>query len=240
MNARVTRPADRRRRKPTKQGVVLSRELIVETALRLIEHHGAEALSVRRLGHAVGCDPSSIYRYFHHTDDLMLAVTDALIGRTVAQWVPTGDWRSDLRDIGLRVHATALASPHASALTSHRVTAGPHEVTAVEAILGVLRRAGFPDGDAVRIYHAFIDQALAFGALDSASATLSAASRDAEAQASRTTYARLPAATHPNIAAAARHLIESMPQSSYPAALDMLLDATEAQLHALGPRPNVR
>lgn len=233
MSQRVTPAAERKRRKPTKHGVVLSEDLIVSTALRLIEHHGAEALSVRRLGRALGCDPTAIYRYFRHADDLMLAVTDELIGRTMAEWRPSGAWRSDLRDLGLRVHASALASPQATTLTSHRVTARPHEIVAVETILGVLRGAGFPDVDAVRIYHAFIDQALAFGAFDAATATLSAASHDAEAQAWHATYGRLPAETHPNIAATARHLVDSMRRSSYPVALEMLLDAAQTQLAAL-------
>ena len=233
MPERVVAAADRRRRKPTKTGVVLSEELIVSTALRLIEHHGADALSVRRLGRALGCDPSAIYRYFRHADDLMLAVTDALIGRTIAEWTPTGDWRADLRNLGLRVHTSALATPHAATLTSHRVTARSSEIHAVETILGVLRGAGFPVDDAVRIYHAFIDQALAFGAFDSAGATLSDASRDAEAQAWRDTYGHLPPSTHPNIAASARHLVGSMLRSSYPDALDMLLDAAHARLTEL-------
>lgn len=235
MSERVVRAQDRKRRKPTKQGVVLSEELIVSTALRLIEHHGAEALSVRRLGRALGCDPSAIYRYFRHTDDLMLAVTDELIGRTIAQWVPTGDWRADLRDLGLRVHATALATPQAATLTSHRVTARSHEVQAVEAILGVLRGAGFPDVNAVRIYHAFVDQALAFGAFDSAGATLSPASLKAETEAWRDTYGRLPGDTHPNIAATAHLLAQSMARSSYPMALELLLEAAQAQLAELHP-----
>src|SRR6476646_4497034 len=79
MSERVVPPTARQRRRPTKQGVVLSEELIVATALRLIEEHGAEALSVRRLGRALGADPSSLYRYFRHTDDLMLAIADELI-----------------------------------------------------------------------------------------------------------------------------------------------------------------
>ncbi len=196
MTDRVVPPAARQRRRPTRQGVVLSPELIVETALRLIEEHGADALSVRRLGRALGADPSSLYRYFRHTDDLMLAVADELIGRTLRTWRPTGDWLADLRDLGLRMHAGALAHPRAAMLSAHRVTGRAHEIQAVESILGVLRRAGFPDSEAVRIYHAFADQALAFGALDSAGTALPRAAREAEADVWRSIYGRLPADTH--------------------------------------------
>lgn len=236
MTERVVPPAARRRRRPTKQGVVLSEELIVATALRLIEEHGADALSVRRLGRALGADPSSLYRYFRHTDDLMLAIADELIGRTLRTWNPTGDWRADLRELGLRMHAGALAHPRAAVLSAYRVTGRVHEIEAVEAILGVLRGAGFPDAEAVRIYHAFVDQTLAFGALDSASTALPGPARAAEASVWRATYARLPADTHPNIAATARHLVADMPSSSYPAALELLLDAAAARLTELQRR----
>ncbi|MBK3563752.1 TetR/AcrR family transcriptional regulator [Streptomyces sp. MBT62] len=230
MSERVVPAADRRRRRPTKQGVVLSEELIVETALRLIEEHGAEALSVRRLGRALGADPSSLYRYFRHTDDLMLAVADELIGRTLRTWRPSGDWLADLRDLGLRMHAGALAHPRAAMLSSYRVTGRVYEIQAVETILGVLRGAGFPDADAVRIYHAYVDQALAFGALDSANTALPKSARDAEAAVWQAMYARLPADTHPHIAATARHLVATMRHSSYPAAQDLLLSAAAARL----------
>lgn len=230
MSERVVPAAARQRRRPTKQGVVLSEELIVETALRLIEEHGADALSVRRLGRALGADPSSLYRYFRHTDDLMLAVADELIGRTLRTWRPTGDWCADLRELGLRVHAGALAHPRAAVLSSYRVTGRVYEIQAVEAILGVLRGAGFPDAEAVRIYHAYVDQALAFGALDSASTALPKSAREAEAAVWQATYARMPADTHPHIAATARHLVATMRHSSYPAALDLLLSAAAARL----------
>ncbi|MGW3206928.1 TetR/AcrR family transcriptional regulator [Streptomyces sp. NPDC001135] len=233
MTDRVVPSAARQRRRPTKQGVVLSEELIVATALRLIEEHGADALSVRRLGRALGADPSSLYRYFRHTDDLMLAVADELIGRTLRTWRPTGDWPADLRDLGLRMHADALAHPRAAMLSAHRVTGRTHEIQAVESILGVLRRAGFPGPEAVRIYHAFVDQALAFGALDSAGTALPQAAREAEAEVWRSTYGRLPADTHPHIAATAPHLVASMRSSSYPAALELLLTAARTRLDHL-------
>lgn len=39
---------------------MLSEQIIVETVLRLIGRHGAEALTVRRLGAALGSDPSAL------------------------------------------------------------------------------------------------------------------------------------------------------------------------------------
>ncbi|MGW1927670.1 molybdopterin-dependent oxidoreductase, partial [Streptomyces massasporeus] len=100
MVERVVPEGSRRRRRPTKQGAVLSERLIVETALRLVEQHGAAALSVRRLGAALAADPTALYRYFRNTDALLLALADELIGRAQEGWTATGDWRADLRAIG--------------------------------------------------------------------------------------------------------------------------------------------
>ncbi|WP_392754830.1 TetR/AcrR family transcriptional regulator [Streptomyces sp. LN590] len=227
---RVVAEGARRRRRPTKQGTVLSEQLIVETALRLIGEHGAAALTVRRLGAALGCDPSAIYRYFRDTDELLLAVADELIGRTLSGWRATGDWRADLRDLGLRMHADYLAHPQAALLTCARVTGRTHEIQAVETILGILRGAGFPDGEAVRIYHVFVDQTLSFAALDASTLVLSERARALEVQTWPQTYARLERTTHPHIAATAPVLVAEMGRSGYPAALEMMLAAAAARL----------
>ncbi|MGW2587462.1 TetR/AcrR family transcriptional regulator [Streptomyces virginiae] len=220
----------RRRRRPTRQGTVLSERLIVETALRMVREHGSAGLSARRLGAALGADPSTLYRYFDGTDGLTLAIGEELIGRALDGWVPTGRWRDDLRSLGLRIHGAYLAHPQAALLTASRVSGRPREIAADEAILGSLRGAGFADADAVRIYHAYIDQALAFAALDAGPLALTEKARASDEERWESTYARLPADTYPNIAVTAGLLAARMPHSAYPVALEMLLDTAARQL----------
>lgn len=215
---------------------MLSERLIVETALRMLREHGSAGLSARRLGLALDADPSTLYRYFRGMDDLTLAIGDALIGQALEGWRPTGEWRSDLRGLGLRIHAVYVGHPQAALLTANRVTGRAHELAADEAILDVLRTAGFPLPDTVRIYQAFIDQTLAFAALDAASLALPRESRSADEDMWRSTYARLPRATHPRIAEAAPLLVTRMVDSAYPTALEMLLDSAAAQWRALRVR----
>ncbi|MER8187837.1 TetR/AcrR family transcriptional regulator [Kitasatospora sp. NPDC094015] len=238
MNDRVVPEPERRRRRPTKQGTVLSAEVIVSTALRLLHQHGSEALTVRRLGAALGADPSAIYRYFHSTDDLLLAIADELIGHAQRDWRATGDWQSDLRGIGLCLHAAYQAHPQAALLAAYRTTGRANETRAVETILGILRGAGFPDQEAVAIYHAFVDQGLAFAAQDAAAAALPDAARAADLDVWRRHYARLSPETHPHIAATARLLVTDMRRSGYPLALDLLLAAAADRLgRHLAARP---
>ena len=228
MSERVVPEARRKRRRPTKQGAVLSEQLIVETALRLVAQHGAEALSVRRLGAALGADPSALYRYFHNTDALLLALADEMIGRAQEGWRATGDWREDLRSMGLRIHACYLTHPQAAVLGAYRTTGRPHETRAVERILGILRSAGSPDALAVRAYHAFVDQALAFAAQDAAALALPKAAREADEAVWHEVYGRLPADTHPHVAATFPLLAADMRDSGYPFALELTLTGAAA------------
>ena len=232
MPKNVVPEQQRRRRRPTKQGVVLSEALIVETALRMVREHGAEGLSARRLGLALGADASTVYRYFRGMDELTLALGDELMRLAMAHWAATGAWRDDLHRLGQRIHAVHLAHPQAAVLTASRVSGRANELAADEAILGALRDAGFPDEAAVRIYHVFIDQCLAFAALDAAALVLPAPALESDRRMWSATYAHLPEATHPHLSATAPLLARRMNDSAYPAALTLLLDAAAAELAA--------
>ncbi len=211
---------------------MLSEELIVEAALRVLQYHGAAGLTVRRLGVALGADPTALYRYFRGIEDVVLAITDELLRRVVDGWEPTGLWREDMRELGLRIHRVYLDHPQAGVLAASRVTGGPHEISIIETVLGSLRAAGFPEREAVEVYHAFIDQMLGFAALDAAFEALPAEHKKRDDDTWGDTYARLPAQTHPNIAATSRFLDESMRRSGCESALELLLDGIAARLDA--------
>ncbi|MFJ9680533.1 TetR/AcrR family transcriptional regulator [Streptomyces sp. NPDC101194] len=230
MPKKVVPEAERRRRRPTRQGTVLSEKLIVQTALRMLREHGSAGLTARRLGSALGADPSTLYRYFAGLDDLTRAIGEELMGRALDRWTATGKWRADLRALGLAIHASYLAHPQAALLTASRVTGRPREIEVDETILGILRGEGFGDVDAVGIYHAFIDLALAFAALDAGALAIKDEAREADEEMWTSTYARLPAETHPHIAATAHLLADRMNLSAYPVVLDTLLDRAETRL----------
>ncbi|MFD0142495.1 MULTISPECIES: TetR/AcrR family transcriptional regulator [unclassified Streptomyces] len=230
MPKKVVPEAERRRRRPTRQGSVLSEKLIVQTALRMLREHGSAGLTARRLGAALGADPSTLYRYFAGLDGLTRAIGEELMGRALDSWTATGSWRTDLRALGLAIHASYLAHPQAALLTASRVTGRPREIEVDETILGILRGAGFGEADAVGAYHAFIDLALAFASLDAGALAIKDEVREADEDMWSSTYARLPAETHPHIAATAHLLAARMNRSAYPVVLETLLDSAEARL----------
>ncbi|MRH90237.1 TetR family transcriptional regulator [Nocardia sp. SYP-A9097] len=226
----------RQRHRPSKQGAMLSEELIVETALRMMREHGAGGLSVRRLGAALGADPSALYRYFAGTDDLLLAVADELIGRAIAGYVPTGDWRQDIRAIGHRIRDGYMDCPQVATLTMYRTTGRRKEVESINTIVGVLRDAGFPDDEAVRLYHALVDQGMASAAQQACWTALPDAAREAEYRVWDETYPALSPQTYPHLAAVAPLLRDEMRCNSYDYALELFLDAAAARLQVLRPR----
>ncbi|MFJ9864285.1 TetR/AcrR family transcriptional regulator [Streptomyces sp. NPDC101165] len=215
-------PAERRRRRPTRTGTVLSRELIVTAALELIEAPGGNALTVRRLGAALGCDPSAIYRYFADTDTLLLAVADKLIGDSLTGFTSGRDWVASLRDFGMRVHSSVLQHPRLAAVRASRFTAGPAESQAVDTGIGILLQAGFDPAQAVRHYRMFIDTVLAHAAVDADVRDLTEQQRDQASQVWQEDYSHLSADQYPNLHQVRAHL-SAMSGSAFLDTLDALL-----------------
>jgi AcrR family transcriptional regulator len=213
-----------RRRRPTRAGTQLSADAILDTAVRLSAEHGPEALSVRRLGLALGCDPSALYRYFRDTDDLMLAMADRLIGIGMAGFTPGPDWVATLREMGRRVYRVFQDHPRIAGLASARVTRRENEFRAVEIGLTAFRDAGFAPADAVRLYLAFIDSVLGLATLDATARALPAGRHAADDAAWTQAYQRLPAATYPTISGL-RAELAARSGSSFPDALELLLAA---------------
>ncbi|MEU0938284.1 TetR/AcrR family transcriptional regulator [Embleya sp. NPDC005971] len=216
---------ERRRRRPTKSGTVLSEDVIVDCAVRLIGHQGPEALTVRKLGAALGCDPTAIYRYFRNTDDLLLAIADSLIGETLVGYRPGPDWVASLRELGLRVRDGYLRHPRVAAIAASRVTRRHNEFRAVEMGVGLLLSAGFSPVDAVRYYRVFIDTVLAHAALEASYSALAPEVRAADDRSWTETYNTLPETDYPAIGTVRVHLAEGMAGSPFEDMLDLMLES---------------
>ena len=134
----------RGRRKP------LTREELVEAAIRIADNEGLEALSMRRLGRAVGVEAMSLYNHVDGKDSLLEAILERVISRIE---MPDGDdWKAVLRERTLRARAALLPHPWAAALLESTLVASPEKLRQGDHILGVLRRGGFPLNLAYRAF----------------------------------------------------------------------------------------
>ncbi|MCC9196412.1 TetR/AcrR family transcriptional regulator C-terminal domain-containing protein [Arthrobacter sp. zg-Y820] len=148
---------------PTSTGprkVRLSRELVLKTALELVDANGLEALSMRRLGQELGCDPMSLYRYAANRAALLDGVTEAVMNE-LSLSADDPDWQVQLRRIAHDLRLLALRHPNTVPLLVTRPLSTPlglrplGTLRPLEQILGLLIEADFEPTDALHVYRAF-------------------------------------------------------------------------------------
>jgi AcrR family transcriptional regulator len=137
----------------------ITRDVVLATALHLIDRDGADALSMRRLGQALGRDPMALYRYAPNKAALLDGVTEIVLKQlTVDPADP--DWAGQLRAVGRDFRRLALAHPHVVPLLVTRPLATPlglrppGTLRPLEDILTLLTRAGFSGAEALHVYRA--------------------------------------------------------------------------------------
>jgi len=137
----------------------ITRELVFQVALELIDRHGADALSMRRLGAALGRDPMILYRHAPAKAALLDGVVETVLGQLKVDPADP-DWAAQLRDVARQYRALALAHPNVVPLLVTRPLATPlalrprGTLRPLEDVLELLTRAGFSGPDALHIYRA--------------------------------------------------------------------------------------
>ena len=138
----------------------LSRDVIVETALRILDEDGVDALTFNRLGAELSAASTSVYRHFASRDQIIVAIADELDRISLEGYEPHDDWRESLRDLALRAWHTAESHPAAASMAMTRTTRGIHELRAVDAVLEAVHRAGWEGSEAVMHYATFTTSVL--------------------------------------------------------------------------------
>jgi TetR/AcrR family transcriptional regulator, tetracycline repressor protein len=176
----------------------LTREQIITQALALLDHHGPNALSMRRLADRLGVAPNALYTHLHSKADLI----DALIDHTYAGLDPhpdpTGDWTHQLATLSHAIRAHLLAHPAVVPFTLAQPSLGPHSLRLGEAIYDILRPAGFSDQAVVATVHALLTYILGFVALEVARAATTPTSSDDQVRRMWAFFAALPPGQFPH------------------------------------------
>jgi AcrR family transcriptional regulator len=153
-------PADRAIEDAATNGTrKITRELVMATALEIIDRDGVDALSMRRLARALDRDPMILYRHAPSKAALLDGVAETVLGQLKVD--PTDhDWAAQLRRVAHDYRRLALAHPRVVPLlvTRPMVTPlalrPPGVLRALEDVLTLLTRAGFSGPDALHIYRA--------------------------------------------------------------------------------------
>jgi AcrR family transcriptional regulator len=133
--------------------VRLDRDRIVAAGLELAETPGIGTIAVRDLGASLGTDPTAIYRHFRSKEELMTALLDEVIARSVAEVeAPPEDWSTRLRQLAETTLHWFRRYPAVGAEAVVLTTHGPGELSAIELMLDAFTTAGLADDDLVQHY----------------------------------------------------------------------------------------
>jgi AcrR family transcriptional regulator len=135
----------------------ISRSMILQAALTIIDRDGIDGLSMRRLSEVVGRDPTVLYRHVPSKAALLDGVAEIILGKVHVDTADP-DWAGQLRTVGRDFRRVAIEHPNVVALLVTRPLATPlgqrplGMLRPLEDVLALLTSAGFSGPDAVHIY----------------------------------------------------------------------------------------
>jgi AcrR family transcriptional regulator len=181
----------------------LSREVIAETALGIIDREGVEAATVRRVARELDAAPMSLYGHVANKQDLLDAVVDLAV-RDAELPALTRDWRRDLESLFTGVHLLLSEHPAIVRIRFLQPVVRPDALRLGEAGMAILAGAGFEPAEAAACFRLLFTYTLGFAGLSPS---------DDVGQARRTTAASiaiLEPEAYPHLHAAADEFSEAV------------------------------
>lgn len=134
-----------RRRRP------LTRDRVLDAAMKLADKSGVDGLSMRKLASRLGVEAMSLYKHVANKDEVLDGLGDRVIGEI--EMPPRGTpWREGMRARAHAARATFRRHPWAAPLVESRTRMSPVRLGYVEAVLGLLCDDGFSPMRASRAF----------------------------------------------------------------------------------------
>jgi AcrR family transcriptional regulator len=133
--------------------VPLSRDRVLQAAIRLADEGGFASLTMRKLGQELGVQAMSLYNHVANKDDIRDGIVELVMTEIE---VPSsgGDWKAAIRASAISAHETLLRHPWACTLMMSGTTVSPARLRWMEAVLRTFREAGFSAELTHHAYHA--------------------------------------------------------------------------------------
>ncbi len=214
----------------------LSRERVLGVAVDVADAGGIAALTIRTLAHALGVKPMSVYHHVANKD----AILDGIVDRVFSEIdVPAAgdDWREAMAQRAHSARRVLRRHPWAVGLLESRTTPGPETLRHHDAVLGILRSAGFSRELTAHAY-ALLDSFIYGFAVQEA--TLAFEGPDTVADVAEPILADLPPGAYPHLVdmAGSYYLQPGYDfGDEFAFGLDLILDALEAALATAGGEP---
>jgi AcrR family transcriptional regulator len=202
----------------------LNTEEIAATALELVDRHGLEALSMRRLADELGVGTMTLYGYFRSKSELLDALMDASVTVGDAELPDEGPWRDRIVVLARAMRDWLESHPALVQIRMQQTLTRPRQFVVTEHVIKALLDAGLDRAEAARAFRVLFTYVFGFVAF-SPTATADVARRDV-----RAALAALPPEEYP--------LLTTMSDEAAAAAagdeqfafgLELLLDGIEAR-----------
>jgi AcrR family transcriptional regulator len=200
----------------------LSRDRILAAALALVDEGGIEALSMRRLGQALGFEAMSLYNHVANKDDVIDGILDLVLAETEPP-SQADDWAAAVRASAVSVHDALRRHPWSCALLMSPGRIRPARLSYMDALLGRLREAGFTAEATYHAYHALDGHIFGFSLWQLGHSVDAPQIADMAAAVERL----VPADRYPYLHEHARQHLSDGPHQQVPAfefALDLIID----------------
>jgi len=210
---------------PVPPRIPLSRERVLTAALVLADEHGLEAVSMRRVGQALNVEAMSLYKHVADKEAILDGIVDLVMDEVD---VPDAalPWREAIRRSAISIHRALRRHPWAGLLMESRVNPGPARLRYLDAVVGVLRGAGFGTPTIARAFMALDSHTYGF--------TMQELALPFEAVGAPELAAMMAGAfePYPNLQAMAELAMTGAPMLDFEFGLDLLLDGLERLLPA--------
>ncbi|HEY3709449.1 MAG TPA: TetR/AcrR family transcriptional regulator C-terminal domain-containing protein [Amycolatopsis sp.] len=215
-----------RRGRPAGGKPVLTSERIVTEALVMAEQEGLDAVTMRGLARRLDVDAMSLYHHVDNRETLLNQITE-LVLTGIELPAGTGVFRDDVHAMAQAFRRVALRHPHCAPLVLTRQLGSFTALAPVEAVLSILRDAGFPAASAVHATRSVL--AFVIGSLLREVSAGPTFSGDDLGGVERR-LAELRASDLPRVVEAAPDLAVCDHQEEFEFGLDLLIVALERQL----------
>ena len=129
----------------------LTRDRVLEAALKLADEGGIESLSMRRLGQALGVEAMAVYYHLANKDEVIDGIVDIVFAEI--ELPGTGpDWKAAMRRRGISLRDALGRHRWAIGLMESRANPGPASLRHHDAVIGSLRAGGFDMADTAHAY----------------------------------------------------------------------------------------
>jgi AcrR family transcriptional regulator len=134
--------------RPGAKREALTRQRILGAALALVDREGLEAISMRRVGEALGVEAMSLYHHVANKAEILDGIFEAVLDE-LPPIEPSASWQACLRERAHGLRAVLRAHPQVLPLFATRPAVTAASLVHVERLLDVLVAAGFSMAAAV-------------------------------------------------------------------------------------------